>query len=119
MKRYVHINIRKYPTQYLTDEEKENPYKVFADLFDVMSPPAFRELMWKSLSCNVTSSYSDLTTAERENIMFAYERTQKLIDAAHIINEHQKLRALHGQYAMVLHEEQEEEEQEESFEDLA
>ena len=93
---YIHVNIKKHPTHYLTDKEKNNPYLVFEEQFDIMSLTAFRELLWKSFLSTITGSYNDhLSYKEREDVVFVYERIKKLIDAAHIINENAKLHELY------------------------
>jgi hypothetical protein len=108
--RYVHINIRKHPTHHLTDEEKDNPYLVFEHLYDdEISVTDFRDLLWKSFLATITGNYCELSPEEREDVVFVYERLKKMIDAAHIINEHAKLRGKQGQHHFVVEEEEEEE----------
>ena len=62
-------------------------------MFDAVSLTEFRGLLWKSFLCIITGTYpAELTLKEREDVVFVHERLKKVIDAAHLINEHVKLR---------------------------
>ena len=95
----IQINIKKHPVHHLTNEERNNPYLVFEQLFDAISLTEFRELLWKSFLCTITGTYpGEITLKEREDVIFVYERIKKTIDAAHLINEHVKLRGRYKRY---------------------
>jgi hypothetical protein len=107
-KNHIQINIKKHPTHHLTDEEHENPYLVFEKLYDTISLTDFRELIWKTFLITITGSYpGESTPKEREDAVFVYEQIKKLIDAAHVINEHVKLRGRYSRFEPEKEEEQE------------
>ena len=103
-KRYVQIDIRKHPTHHLTEDEKAHPWHVFAKLFDEVTVTDFREKLWKSFLCTMMGTYPtpELTAREREDIVYVYEWMKKLIDAAHIINEHEKLKSPYNHYHFLM-----------------
>lgn len=104
----IQINIKKHPVHHLTEEEKDNPYIVFEHLFDAVSLTEIRELLWKSFLSTITGTYpGELTLKEREDVVFVHERLKKLLDAAHLINEHVKLRGRYRHYEPQKEEEEE------------
>jgi hypothetical protein len=116
-KRYVQINVRNHPTQHLTEEEKENPWLVFATLYDITSVTNFRGLVWKSFSTLLTGSYNELTSQERDDVVFVYDYLLKLAEASHLINEHEKLKGQYGHHRFIVKEEEEEEEDSDNYND--
>lgn len=79
------------PPQKLTAAEIANPYHVIYELFDFAHLPRIRELLWEFFKTTVTGNYShDLHRRERELLVTVYEKIEKLVEAAHIINEKQK-----------------------------
>jgi len=77
--------------QKLTQEEIANPLQVIYDLFDFAHLPRIRELLWEFFKTTVIGNYThDLHRRERELLVTMYERIEKLVEAAHIINEKQK-----------------------------
>jgi HEPN domain-containing protein len=76
--------------QKLTTEEIANPYQVIYDLFDFAHLPRIRELLWEFFKTTVIGNYTyDLHRRERELLVTMYEKVEKLVEAAHIINEKQ------------------------------
>ena len=80
-----------FPPQNLTPAEIDNPHQVIYELFDFAHLPRIRELLWEFFKTAVTGNYShDLHRRERELLVTMYEKIEKLVEAAHIINEKQK-----------------------------
>jgi len=85
-----------FPTCKLTLSETENPYLVIEELFDFARLPELRQMLWDSFKANVTGSFPrKLHSHERMDIVSLYEYMEKLLEATHIINEHQKKRHAH------------------------
>src|SRR5689334_5609009 len=77
--------------QKLTPVEIADPYQVIYDLFDFAHLPRIRELLWEFFKTTVIGNYShDLHRRDRELLVTIYEKIEKLVEAAHIINENQK-----------------------------
>ena len=77
--------------QKLTPKEIANPHQVIYDLFDFAHLPRIRELLWEFFKTTVIGNYThDLHRRERELLVTIYEKIEKLVEAAHIINEKQK-----------------------------
>lgn len=77
--------------QKLAPEEIANPHQVIYDLFDFAHLPRIRELLWEFFKTTVIGNYThDLHRRERELLVTIYEKIEKLVEAAHIINEKQK-----------------------------
>lgn len=77
--------------QKLTPTEIANPHQVIYELFDFARLPRIRELLWEFFKTTVIGNYShDLHRRERELLVTMYEKIEKLVEAAHIINEIQK-----------------------------
>lgn len=78
--------------QKLTKEEISDPYQVIYELFDFAHLPRVRELLWEFFKTAVTGNYShELQRRERSLMVTIYERIEKLVEAAHIINESRKI----------------------------
>ncbi|OQP44153.1 hypothetical protein A4H97_33665 [Niastella yeongjuensis] len=76
--------------QKLSPEEITNPHQVIYDLFDFAHLPRIRELLWDFFKTTVIGNYThDLHRRERELLVTIYEKIEKLVEAAHIINEKQ------------------------------
>lgn len=83
--------IKVTPPQKLTAAEIDNPHQVIYELFDFAHLPRIRELLWEFFKTTVTGNYAhDLHRRERELLVTIYEKIEKLVEAAHIINEKQK-----------------------------
>lgn len=75
----------------LTKEEIANPYLVINDLFDFAHLPSIREMLWQWLKATVTSTYCIyLDRNEKYDLIYFYEKIQKLIEAAHLIHKEVK-----------------------------
>jgi hypothetical protein len=80
-----------FPPQKLTPSEIANPHQVIYELFDFAHLPRIRELLWEFFKTTVIGNYThELHRRERELLVMVYEKIEKLIEAAHIINEKQK-----------------------------
>jgi hypothetical protein len=80
-----------YPIHNLTEEEKDDPYLVVQDFFSHIHLPEVREMLWASLKSTVTGNYPEcLTRQEREDIVLLFELIERLVEAAHLINEKRK-----------------------------
>jgi len=85
------VVLQNYPTHKLTDEEKSNPYLVIDDIFQFGHLPDLREMLWNSFRSTITGTYhKELTRKERNEIVYLYEYMERLVEAAHIINESRK-----------------------------
>lgn len=72
----------------LSSEEIANPQLVFEELFDFAHLPEARSMLWDWLKATVTGTYpEDLSKEERNNILFLYEKMEKLIEAAYLLKE--------------------------------
>lgn len=70
----------------LTKEEMENPMQVLHDFYSYSHLPAIREQLWELLRATVTGNYcSSLTRRERCDLLFFYEKLEKVIEATHVL----------------------------------
>jgi len=75
----------------LSREERENPLEVVRDFFSYGHLPEIREQLWELLKTTVTGNYSKmLTRQERSNMLYFYERLEKLIEAVHMISQEEE-----------------------------
>jgi hypothetical protein len=80
------------PPQKLTAAEIANPHQVIYELFDFAHLLRIRELLWEFFKTAVIGNYThDLRRRDRELLVTVYEKIEKLVEAAHIINQKQKL----------------------------
>jgi hypothetical protein len=85
------VVLQNYLTHKLTDEEINDPYLVIEDVFQFGHLPDLREMLWNSFKSNITGTYhKELTRKERNEIVYLYEYMERLVEAAHIINESRK-----------------------------
>lgn len=76
----------------LSEEEINNPSLVIHELFDWAHFWQIRPILWDLFKATITGSYSkNFTKKERFDIVTLYEHIEKLIEAAHVINEKNKL----------------------------
>lgn len=72
----------------LSKEEITDPYLVIHELFDFADLADTRELLWNWLKTTVTGDYhKQLTATERSTILTMYEKMEKLIEAAYLLQE--------------------------------
>jgi hypothetical protein len=73
--------------QKLTSIEIENPIMVIHSFFDFGHIPEIRMLMWDLLKTTVTGNYNrTLSRRERSDMVYFYERLEKLVEAAHLVH---------------------------------
>lgn len=80
--------LRNHCFHSLTEKERKNPYQVIDELFDFADLPDARELLWDWLKTTVTGNYhKQLTATERSLIITLYEKIEKLLEAAYLLQE--------------------------------
>jgi len=70
----------------LTPPERENPNLAFQDIFNYANLTDQKEMLWEWFTIAITSSNAKRKIT-RENLIFCYEQMEKLVEAAHLINE--------------------------------
>ena len=79
-------------TSKLTEEEINDPFLVVHDLFDFGDFNDIKKMFWDFFKATITGTYSKkLRRDEQFDIVILYEYLEKLIEAAHLINEKNKL----------------------------
>jgi hypothetical protein len=79
-----------YTPRKLSKEEIENPYQVIHEFFDFAHLPEVRQALWYWLALTVTGSYHRKSCADKSNLIYLYERVEKLMEAVHIIHQRKK-----------------------------
>jgi hypothetical protein len=80
-------NAERQPRYSLTQEELNDPYLVFDELFDFAKLPDARALLWEWLKVTVTGTYhKNLPATDRADIITMYEKMERLLEAAHILH---------------------------------
>jgi hypothetical protein len=76
----------------LSREEMENPMQVVHEFFSYGHLPEIRDQLWDLLKTTVTGNYCKmLTRRERSDLVYFYERLEKLIEAVHVLdNQHEE-----------------------------
>ena len=70
----------------LSKAEMADPILVIDELFDFADLPDVRELLWEWLKVTVTGTYhKDLSASERSAVITLYEKMEKLVEAAHMM----------------------------------
>jgi hypothetical protein len=68
-------------------EEMENPMLVIHDFFSYSHLPAIREQLWELLRTTVSGNFcKSLTRRERSDMLFFYEKLEKVIEAIHVLS---------------------------------
>ncbi len=68
----------------LSDEEKEDPYVVLDDFFSCFHLQDVRELLWDWLVAGLSCESGAYNTGyARSNLIFVYEKLERLIEASH------------------------------------
>ena len=83
-----------YPIFYLTKEEISDPNLAIRDFFSFEHLPQMRELLWLLYKMLVTGNYLQddaLTPRERYDLAILYEYLLKLMEAAHLLHEKNKI----------------------------
>lgn len=72
----------------LSSQETENPSLVFDELFDFAHLPEIRDMLWVWLKATVCGSFHrTLSRTEKENLLALYEKMQKLVEAAYLVQQ--------------------------------
>ena len=72
----------------LSKKEIADPYLVIDELFDFADLADARELLWDWLKTTVTGNYhKTLSATERSTILTLYEKMEKLLEAAYVLQE--------------------------------
>ncbi len=72
----------------LNSREIDNPQLVLEELFDFADINDIRALLWEWLKTTVTANYhKELNATERATILTLYEKMEKLVEAAYLINQ--------------------------------
>jgi HEPN domain-containing protein len=94
----------------LTEEERLNPYLVIRDTFSGNNIHGIRKMLWAWLKTSLAEKHSGQPKKESLNLIDVYERLEKLIEAAYIINEERRLKGftaeadpVPGQYGQQIH----------------
>ncbi len=70
----------------LSPEEVSNPKLVLAELFDFADMDDARQLLWQWLKVTVTGTFhKELSSSEKAAIIDFYEKLEKLIEAAYLM----------------------------------
>lgn len=73
-------------SRLLNKEEVADPIIVLDEIFDFAHLPEWRNLLWEWLKITVSGSYNTVSTeTERSNILFVYEKLQRLIEVSHLL----------------------------------
>lgn len=81
---------------HLNKREAKNPQSVIYDFFDFANIAQIREMLWLWLSATVIGDFPHgLSRIERDSILTLYEKLEKLIDAAHLLNSPKKIKKKH------------------------
>ena len=70
----------------LTVQEIANPYEIINALFDFAHLPQIRELLREVFNVMITGTWSNLSGSERSDLIYFYERIEKLVEASHLIH---------------------------------
>ncbi len=72
----------------LSEDEIANPQIVIDELFDFAHLPELRSMLWDWLKSTVSGNYpEDLSKEERVAILLLYEKIEKLVEAAYLLQE--------------------------------
>ncbi len=74
-----------FQPRYLSKEEILTPTMVLAAFFDFAHLPQIREIMREMLTTIVTGNWHLLNSSNRNDMLYFYEKLEKLIEAAHLI----------------------------------
>lgn len=71
----------------LTPEERENPYQVINEFFQVGHLPQIRQEMWVFFKAAVTGGYThSFSRRERVDLVYFYECLERLVEAVYLIH---------------------------------
>jgi hypothetical protein len=69
----------------LTGQEAEHPEMVIDEFFEFANLSEVRWYMWEMMTAMVTGTYNQLKKRERSNLLYFYERVEKLIEGIHVM----------------------------------
>lgn len=76
--------------RHLSREEMEQPMQVIHDFFSYGHLPEIRDQLWELLKTTITGNYcKTLSRRERSDILYFYERLEKLVEAIHLVSQQQ------------------------------
>lgn len=75
----------------LTVEEIENPEQVIEEFFDYARLPHVRSYLWEMFKTMISCDYPKLKRRERSNLIYFYEKIEKVIEAVHLIYERKNM----------------------------
>jgi hypothetical protein len=91
MKHSTEYAARETCPRKLSKKEAANPHSVIEEFFEYATLPQAKDKLWAWLETTVTGSFNkELNCRERCNMVFFYQRMEKLMEAAHIIHMHKK-----------------------------
>jgi HEPN domain-containing protein len=77
----------------LSSEQISDPYSVIRDLFQFGHLPDLQHMLWNSFKTNITGTYNkELTRRQRNDVVYLYEYLERLLEAAWIIEEGQRVK---------------------------
>lgn len=89
------MSLTDYPSSELEprklgNEEIADPYKVIHSLFDFAHLPQIREMLWDFLKITVSGTWHALSTSDRADMLYFFEKLEKVVEASHIIHKQNK-----------------------------
>ena len=83
--------LQNYPIHHLNEDERDHPLTVLQDFFSYAHLPEVRQWLWFFFKTTVTGNFpKNLTSKQRNDLVLLFEQLQKLVEAAHLINEARK-----------------------------
>lgn len=79
-----------YATHKLSKEEIEDPFLVLHEFFQFVHLPEIRQELWQWLKLTVCEGFHEQSCIDKSNLIYVYERVDKLMEAIHIINQRKK-----------------------------
>ena len=82
--------IAEFHPHTLSKEEIENPPSVIDSFFECAHLPQIRQMLWEYLQVAIAGTWCRQTSDDRADMLYFYEKLEKLIEAAHIIRHQSK-----------------------------
>jgi len=74
----------------LSKEEIEDPFIIIHGLFDFAHLPQIREMLWSFLKVAVSGTWNTLSSYDRLDLLYFFEKIEKIIEANHVLIEQKK-----------------------------
>lgn len=75
----------------LTEEERQNPYRVVEEFFSFFDTQDMHEILWDWLVAAMSNESGSFESGySRSNLIFVYERLESLIEASYVIHMRRK-----------------------------